>query len=164
MCSYLGLAAFRKDRKLKLKNRGQAQSHQCFMQTADSDFFFFNKLKPNSRCLKLGSKKRFSCKNTEVRQKILLKHDLYGPKRSTAPLSPLAAGCLSPACASSGGSTGAAHLNEGQAAARTAGDSLFQPTERNDHGQLGTTLSGTCAAIHILPLQTASISSACAVT
>lgn len=29
------------------------------------NFFFFNKLKPNSRCWKLGSKNCFSCKNTE---------------------------------------------------------------------------------------------------
>lgn len=56
---------------------------------------------------------------------------------------------MSPLRARSGSSTGAAHFNGGQTAARSAGDALFQPTERKDHGQPGTTL--TC----ILPLQPA---------
>lgn len=43
------------------------QRHQCFIQTAHFEFFFFffNKPKLNSRCWKLGRKKSFSCKNTE---------------------------------------------------------------------------------------------------
>lgn len=67
---------------------------------------------------------------------------------------------MSPACASSGGSTGAAHLNEGQAAARTAGDSFFQRTERNDHGQLGKTHLDLCCHPH--PTSAACVHQLCA--
>lgn len=64
MCNYLGFLAFAKDTKLKQKNCGQNAKTSVFH--TDCRFWnFFNKLKLNSRCWKLGSKKSLSCKNTE---------------------------------------------------------------------------------------------------